>query len=716
MRFVLKFSLLLVCVYSAQAASHLHPRLFFSADTARPGETIYAGVELRLDPGWHTYWRNGGDSGGPPSIDWKLPKGVTAAEILWPPPVKHDDKGLITYNYEENTTLVIPLTIASDTPPGHLEINADLSWFECEQQTCVQSGGKVQASLNIGNDPKPSADAAQIDAWRKKLPRVDPSLAVRASWENTNAKDARALLIDWEPKETISAPDFFHDAVENLEISGATEVLKNDGGKIRLRKIIKKLEGEWPAQLRGILIGKAEGGKSAIAYEARLSLAAANSSAAAAVSAGGAVAAPSALAQQSLALMLFFAFLGGLILNVMPCVLPVIALKILGFVNQARQSPAEVRRLGLIYALGVLVSFLALAGIVIGVKQAGQAASWGMQFQNSQFVVAMTALVTLVALNLFGVFEITLAGGAMGAASELASKEGKAGAFFNGVLATALATPCTAPFLAGALGFAFTQSAVVIAAIFLTVGVGLAVPYVLLCWQPAWLKFLPRPGAWMEKFKIAMGFPMLATAVWLYTLAVPTFGEGADFWLGLFLVVLALAAWVWGEFVQRGRKRKGLSLAIVIALLIVGYVYILEKQLRWRSPTPSANNSGIRKSDPDGIDWQPWSLEAVATARKLGRPILVDFTAKWCPTCQVNAKTSIEIPAVRAKLKEINAVTLIENSWKKDATVVAELNRYGRAGVPLVLVYPKNPQAEPLVLPSLLTPGIVLDYLARAAR
>src|SRR5439155_6610104 len=210
-----------------------------------------------------------------------------------------------------------------------------------------------------------------------------------------------------------------------------------------------------------------------------------------------------------LALVLVFAFLGGLILNVMPCVLPVIALKILGFVQQSQASPARVRKLGLIYGAGVLVSFLALAGVVIGVQQAGRAASWGMQFQNPKFLIAMTVLVTLVALNLFGVFEVLLGGSALSAAAELASQEGNAGAFFNGVLATALATPCTAPFLGVALGFAFAQSAAIIVLMFLTIGLGLALPYVLLSFAPGLLKFLPKPGAWMEKFKVAMGFPML---------------------------------------------------------------------------------------------------------------------------------------------------------------------------------------------------------------
>ncbi|MCX6894665.1 MAG: protein-disulfide reductase DsbD family protein [Verrucomicrobia bacterium] len=232
-----------------------------------------------------------------------------------------------------------------------------------------------------------------------------------------------------------------------------------------------------------------------------------------------------ATAPVSLWTMLLFAFVGGLILNLMPCVLPVIALKILGFVSRASEQPARVRKLGLIYAGGVLVSFLALAALVIAVQSTGHRASWGMQFSNPPFLVALTALVTLVALNLFGVFEVTLGGGAMDAAGKLVSKHGAAGAFFNGVLTTVLATPCTAPFLAPALGFAFAQPPGVVVLFFAAIAAGLALPYVALTWQPAWLKFLPKPGAWMERFKIAMGFPMLATAVWLYDVASAFYGE-----------------------------------------------------------------------------------------------------------------------------------------------------------------------------------------------
>jgi thiol:disulfide interchange protein DsbD len=419
-------------------------------------------------------------------------------------------------------------------------------------------------------------------------------------------------------------------------------------------------------------------------------------------------------------LMLLYAFIGGLILNIMPCVLPVIALKILGFVSEARSEPRRVRNLGLIYALGVLVSFLALAAIVIGVKAAGHHAGWGMQFGSPVFVVCLTALVTLVALNLFGVFEITPGGRVMNAAGQLASRHGAPGAFFNGLLATALATPCTAPFLAPALGFAFAQSASVIVLVFLTVGLGLAAPYVLLSCNPALLKFLPKPGAWMEKFKIAMGFPMLATVMWLLHVAASDYGRGV-FWLGIFLVIVAFAAWIFGEFVQRGRTGKGIAFAIVFILLVGGYAGALENRLHWREMIAETDTAGPINSS-GGIGWQPWSPAAVAQARAAGRPVLVDFTASWCVTCNAIVKPALDNNSVSARLKEMNAVTLLADYTRTPAEITDEISKYGGAGVPLVLVYPKNPDAAPIVLPQpspLQLPSsyskIVLDALDRAA-
>jgi thiol:disulfide interchange protein DsbD len=351
--------------------------------------------------------------------------------------------------------------------------------------------------------------------------------------------------------------------------------------------------------------------------------------------------------------------------------------------------------LGLVYGLGVLVSFLVLAALAIGVQTAGGLANWGDLFRHPQVQMALTVLVTLIALNLFGVFEITLSSRATGAASDLASRQGYSGAFFNGVLATILATPCTAPFLGAALAFALAQSAAVIILFFLTAGIGFAFPFVLLCAQPRWLGLLPKPGAWMEKFKIAMGFPMLATAFWLMWLSAND--EVALLWTGLSLVVLALAAWIWGEFVQRSVRRKGWAAALCVVLLALDYAVVLH-------------------GHTSKIAWQPWSLQAVQEAQRAGHPVLVDFTAKSCLTCQINKASSLEIDSTRAKLQQIGAVALVGDYTREDPAIGQELRRHERSGVPLVLVYSKDPARPPQALDTILTPSIVRDALDKASR
>ncbi|MEI6781970.1 MAG: protein-disulfide reductase DsbD domain-containing protein [Verrucomicrobiota bacterium] len=693
--------------FSAPAA-HTEARLFLAAETARPGETVLAGVQLRMDPRWHTYWRNPGASGMPTKIEWQLPAGITAGAVQWPVPEKLPDEDLTTYIYTNEVVLLVPLKLAADLRPGSIELKADVSWLECDVQ-CLPGGTSVQATLTVGAETKPAKDAALFEAWQQKMPKSANSLAAHAWLEAATTTNSRPLCLEWNSTAAASAADFFPEASEDFEVQPATERILTEPGKIRLRKEIKKLAGDWPRQISGVLVQPS--GTERLAYDVNLPLESATTA-----TAGNPGPEPATgLVAPSLWKMLLYAFLGGLILNVMPCVLPVMALKILGFVGQAKDEPRQVRKLGLIYALGVLVSFLILASLVIGVRAAGHKAGWGMQFGNPQFLVLLTALVTLVALNLFGLFEINPGGRVMDAAGSLASKHGAAGAFFNGVLATILATPCTAPFLGAALGFAFTQTAAIIVLMFVVVALGLASPYVILSWQPAWLKFLPKPGAWMERFKVAMGFPMLATAMWLFCLIPLHYGKRA-LWLGLFLVILALAAWIYGEFVQRGRARRGLGLTVALVLLLGGYLYAVEGQLRWRSPVPDTALAGSLKEGPDGIDWQRWSPAAVTQARAQGRPVFVDFTADWCLTCQANKRIAIDILSVRAKLKQINAAALLGDYTRLPDDITSELNRYGRAGVPLVLVYPRNPSGPPQVLPEALTPGIVLDALERATR
>ena len=711
------FCLLALTVHGA----HTQVQLLLSANTAQPGDTIWAGVDMKMDPDWHTYWKNPGEAGMATKIEWQLPPGVTAGDIQWPLPEKLPPAEVTTYGYNNEVMLLVPLKIAADLKPGMvLDLKANVSWLECKEE-CLPGKAAVEAQLNTGRDTESSADAAAIESWKSKTPQPGDSLRARAWWEKPANGDKRPLIIEWSAPDKASKADFFPYAYDNFDVQAATESLSAETSEIRLRKTVQKFSGDWPKEISGIIVQDNHGQPQGFDVKVPLGDQAPSGEAISTSPGSSAGVSPAPTdgtpvpSFQSLWRMLLYAFIGGLILNIMPCVLPVIALKILGFINHAQHEPGRVRVLGLVYAAGVLVSFLVLAAVVIGVKAAGHHAGWGMQFGSPIFIVCLTTLITLVALNLFGVFEVTLGGRALSAAGQLASQQGAPGAFFNGLLATALATPCTAPFLAPALGFAFAQTSSVIVLIFVFVGFGLASPYVVLSWNPAWLKFLPRPGVWMEKFKIAMGFPMLLTAVWLFNLAADDYGANV-LWLGVFLVLLAFAAWIFGEFVQRGRTGKGIAVIISLILLVGGYAFALENQLHWREPIVVADSTAASSTSPDGIDWQPWSPGAVAKAQSEGHPVLVDFTANWCLTCQVNKKVAIDIPSVRKKLKEINAVVLVGDYTHFPDSITKELNRYSRAGVPLVLVYPKSIDAQPIVLPELLTPGMVLNALDRVTR
>jgi thiol:disulfide interchange protein/DsbC/DsbD-like thiol-disulfide interchange protein len=695
------FALVAALFAPAVFGAHTQATLFLSEEAAKPGTTIMAAIHLKMDPNWHTYWKNPGDSGKATKIQWQLPPGVGAGEIQWPIPEKDKLEDIYTYVYKNEVALLVPITIAANAATGPQTLKAKVSWLECET-SCIPADANVTATFTVSSESRPSAQAARFQEWRSKIPEMpkeNTGVSITAAWDGPASAEERGLIF------TVAQPsgawDFFNYRLENADVSGKTDPLPPQAGKIRFRKTVKKWEGEWPKELMGLLLipGDEKSARETTAViSAGVAPGAATTSSPAATTTKPAPGEPKI--EKSLFAILGLAFLGGLILNIMPCVLPVIALKILGFVRQSKEDPKRIRTLGLVYASGVIVSFMVLAAFVIAIKQSTGSATWGMQFQNPKFLIFITTLVTLIALNLFGVFEITLAGGAMNAAGDLASREGASGAFFNGALATLLATPCTAPFLAPALGFAFTQSIAIIVLTFLAIAVGMAFPYVLLCWFPAWLKKLPKPGAWMEKFKNAMGFPMLATGIWLFTVSLTHFQKGAALSLGLFLVSVAFAAWLFGEFVQRGTKRRGLAGFFAMGITAFALFYFL--------PGLSAETTG-------GIQWRAWSPSALQTARAEHRAILVDFTADWCLTCQVNKKTSIEIPSVRAKIRDLNAIPFIADNTAESPEIAAELKRYNRAGVPLVLVFPADPEAPAIVLPEVLTPSIVLDALDRAA-
>lgn len=680
---------------------HTRARIVLSHEAARPGDTVLAGVELTMDQGWHTYWSNPGESGQATEIHWNLPTGVSAGEIQWPVPEKFvapDESKLTTYVFHDRAVLLVPLKIAADAAAGEHDLSALVKWLECEI-ACVPGSNTVRGTLIITNESRLNSDTNFFAEAQGRLPQKTLPGRATAKWDAPADAAKRALLVEWNTSAT--EPDFFPYTNALATVSAKTIVATASAGQVLLRKTAERTGTDWPKEVTGLLVRKE--GERLAGYEVTLPIDEAVSSGLGAAS------------SKSIWVWLLYAFIGGLILNIMPCVLPVIALKILGFVNQSRETPGRVKALGLLYTLGVVVSFLVLAGIVIGVKAAGQKAGWGLQFSNPYFIVALTVIVTLVALNLFGVFEITLGGGAMSAAGAASSRHGSAGAFMNGVLATVLATPCTAPFLGASLGFAFAQPAHMIVLFFVVIALGLASPYLLLSWNPKWLKFLPKPGAWMERFKIAMGFPMLATALWLLNLTTTFYGDRA-WWLGVFLVVVGAAAWMFGTFVQRGGARRTLGLVVTLVLLGAGYAWALETELKWRSPDTEGGEKKSLSLAPAGYDWQPWSPEAVAKARAAGRPVIVDFTAKWCPTCNTIVKPALASASVRAKLKEISAIALLADYTTFPDAITTELEKFQRAGVPLVLVYPKDATKPPLVLPEALTPGMVVEALEQAVQ
>jgi len=685
--------------WGMRAESATRVELWVDQSTARPGSTVTAALRLQMAEGWHSYWRHPGDEVGLKTrVEWTLPPGVKAGAIQWPLPDKTTEKEFDTLTYSGTVVLLVPIEIPAGQALGPMTLKAKVRWLECHEE-CVPGNTTVETQVTVASLDEVSVHAAEIQSARQRVPRTVQDVPISAAWEASEGVAPRKLVISWKPGSGVSGFDVFpFEAVGGVApVSVKTEWLDSVNGFLRIRKTVSAGDSGWPDRLEGVLVPK---GSAAEPIEFNVPIVAAL--------AGLAAARPEPVSMAELLIKLLSAFVGGLILNVMPCVLPVLALKVLGFVQQAKEEPRRVRTLGLVYGAGVLVSFLVLAGVALAVQAAGGTASWSAPFQNPIFRVLITVLITLVALNLFGVFELTLGGSAMQKASDLSSKDGWSGAFFNGVLAAVLATPCTAPFLASALAFAFLQPPLVILLFFVAIGAGLALPFVALCWEPAWLRFLPRPGVWMVRFKVAMGFPMLATAMWLFWFTAGRLGESGTgvLWFGLFLVVLASAAWVWGEFVQRSTRGRGWAMVIASLLLLAGYFGFLERQLDWRTP------AGRRVK---GLEWQKWSAAAVEQARREGHPVMVDFTADSCLNCKWNKATAIEIDATRARIKELGVRVFEGDFTDGDPIIAEELKKHGRRGVPLVLMYSADLAKAPELLPVVLTPSIVAEALQRAA-
>lgn len=653
------------------------------ADTSAviPGKPFRVGLYLRMLPGWHTYWQYPGDVGLPIAIKWKLPSGFHVGAFQWPIPKQMTLTGdIVDYGYEGETLL-----IAEVQPPAHFTakevvLRGDVSWLVCAK-ICVPGEANLSLTLPVAPNALP-ANAEIFGRFDRQLPAPCPTFPVTVS------QSAGGIEITAQPGPEINKLSFYPLPAANQKIGKIAEAPPSDGQKWWTIKV------PTVGNVQGVLVTEAKDGSRNGYLLNRAPL----RDSVDVVSTQQALSQPTMTSPLTLFQGVLYGFLGGLILNLMPCVFPVISLKIFGFVRQAGEKGQSIFRHGLAFAAGVFTWFFILAGVIVLLRNQGHAANWAFQFQNPTFNFIILAIVFVFALNLLGVFEIYLPGSATTGLSRLGALHGLSGSFFQGVFATLLATPCTAPYLGAALGFAFGQSTTVIFLIFASVALGLALPYLLLSAQTGWMRFLPRPGAWMEWLKQFMAFPLLATAIWLLMILGSQRGLSAVVAALIFLLCLAFCCWLFGTFVQAGIAgwRRRLLTFVSLGIIVVAAFFT------W--PT--------RMDHTGGIAWRPYSRVAVQQALDAGKPVFVDFTADWCLTCKFNEKTAIERPAVIAAFRSQHIVAFKADWTKKNPEITEALRAFGRVGVPLYVFYPTGKPKTPVILPEILTESIVLKSLS----
>ena len=672
------------------------------ADVAalKPGEPFWVGLRQTIRPKWHTYWKNPGESGLPTEISWTLPPGAKADPIVWPAPTLFDISGVINYGFKDEAMLLVRITPPADLA-GPLKLAAEANWLVCED-VCIPEEGKFELTLPSAASatPAPPATRALFEQARRAMPTESPWAArygVSKAGDPTLVVEAKGLK-----PETISNVYFFPaewGPVATMAKQNA--VIDANGIRIPLKRGDAK--AAMPATLMGTLVltEKTADGSVKQAFDVSAKVDPAFVPTTASTSLAGATGAENL----SLVQALLFALLGGLILNLMPCVFPVLAMKAAAFARLAGHDRAEMRRDGLAYTAGVLVSFAAMAAIVIVIRQAAGDVSWGFQFQSPVFSLLIAYLFFVVGLNLSGAFEIgnRLAGVGQG----LVSRGGTAGAFFTGVLAVIVATPCTAPFMAAALGFALSQPAPATVAVLLAMGLGLALPYLALSMTPALQRLMPRPGPWMDRLRQFLAFPMYASTVWMiWVLTQQTGADGVLYALGG-MVLIAFAIWLLragspapaGTWIRRGVAAVSVLLALAVTIKLQD------------GPATAASASGGQNAGVSFDGWERFSRARMDEAVAAGKPVFVDFTAAWCITCLVNERVALETPAAKKAFEQAGVVKLKGDWTNRDTEITAVLKELGRAGVPLYLFWAPG-AAKPKILPQVLTESLVLSELS----
>ncbi len=680
--------------FPGTAHAQVTASLVSSDASVKPGTPFTVALRLVHKPHWHSYWVNPG-TGLPTTLTWALPEGWKASAILWPAPMLlTDTRGNVIGNgYDGDLLLPITLTPPADLKAGttvDLPVAAD--WLMCQDE-CVPGNAKLSISLPVStDDPKPDPEwGSKIRAVLAQLPAADPA------WTVSAARDAKGVTLAVRASGTVggaprSAADIHFFSEDGTIASDLPQAVVSDGKGGFILTLPVSPDGPKDApKLVGVLTSKAgwhdDGSLPGLKVDAAFG--------AVTVEAPQAAAAAPSPVQGGFLGTLVLAFVGGLILNLMPCVFPVLGIKILGFVNQAGADRRKVTLHGLVFTAGVLVSFWVLAGLLAVLRAGGSHLGWGFQLQSPAFVFGLAAAMLAFALNMSGVFEFGLT--ATGIGSNLQSKSGLLGSFLTGALATVAATPCAAPFLAPALGAALALSTLQSFAIFTVIGIGLSTPYLLLSAFPGAVKVLPRPGAWMETFKQAMAFPLYATVaylVWVLAGQLPETGLLSS----LFgLVLVAMGVWVYGRWNAPGASPGRIRFGRVACLVLLAS----GAWMGW--PTPAA---------PTDIVWEKWSPDAVDKLRSDNRIVYVDFTARWCATCQANKRLVFHSADVLREFREKHIATL-EGDWtNKDAQITAELAKYHRAAVPFNLIWVPG-RADPILLPEILTPSAVLGAIPK---
>lgn len=708
-----------------------------------PGETMMVAIEQTHQPEWHTYWKNPGDSGEPTTIDWELPENFKAGEIAYPAPVKLPYGPLMNYGFGGKVVLLVPITAPDQLPAndGMLQFKANISWLVCKD-ICVPEMEEVAFQIPVTDAAHPATptDAEYFRQAKAALPELQ-------AWQGRMEEQEKQLHLTFRPDEVAlkdlqGAKDFYFFPEEwGVAIYNAPQIIKlsqpSASGPSELE--ITLMRDTRPlselSNLRGVLTYEtANDQRKSVALDMAIGTTKAGQTGAAPDSSlqeppGANVAnvASATNTQDSLGITIWraiiLALLGGVILNLMPCVFPVLSLKALSLIKLSEKEQGHAVTHGVFYTLGILTCFGLIVGVLIFLKSAGEQIGWGFQLQNPMVVLGLAYLLFIMGLNLSGFFEfkghlINHIG------NRLTARQGYSGTFFTGMLATIVATPCTAPFMATAIGYALTQPPVIVIAIFMALGLGLALPYLLLCVAPPLRSVLPRPGAWMETFRQFMAFPLYASVAWL----IWVYGQQIDGDYGLLvalagLILIGFSVWITRHNPKRQPMKSAIHilsyLAMILALMIVGLSAMKENMML----TNQELGQGLSQNTSRGnhMDYKPFSRSALETALKGEHPIFINMTAAWCITCKINERLAINTQTVQDVFKQYH-VEYFRGDWtNRNPEITQFLSQYHRNGVPLyVYIGPPVKSAaggsavrpDPVVLPQILTPALITENIA----